>query len=130
MPVSSSSYSAPLPPRARFSSISRWYGIRRLRVLVQVLHVAVRRRAVEVEVVLLHVLAVVALAGRQAERPLLQDRVGAVPQREREAQQLVAVADAGQAVLAPAVGLAASKKGARSEPCARCSRLGGKREKT
>ena len=76
----------------------------RLRVLVQILHVRVRRRAVEVEVVLLDVLAVVALAVGQAEGALLQDRVAAVPQRQREAQHLVVVADAGQAVLAPAVG--------------------------
>ena len=55
-------------------------GIGRLRVLVEVLHVRVRRRAVEVEVVLLDVLAVVALAVGQAEQPLLEDRVLAVPQ--------------------------------------------------
>ncbi len=79
-------------------------GIGRLRVLVQVLHVRVRGRAVEVEVVLLDVLAVVAFAVGQTEGALLQDRVTAVPQRQREAQHLVVVADAGQAVLAPAVG--------------------------
>ncbi len=79
-------------------------GVGRLRVLVQVLHVRVRGRAVEVEVVLLDVFAVVALAVGQAEGTLLQDRVAAVPQRQREAQHLVVVADAGQAVLAPAVG--------------------------
>ena len=59
---------------------------------------------VEVEVVLLHVLAVVALAVGQAEQPLLEDRILAVPQRQREAEQLLVVADAGEAVLAPAVG--------------------------
>ena len=52
----------------------------RLRVLVEVLHVRVGRRAVEVEVVLLHILAVVALAVGQPEEPLLEDRVLAVPQ--------------------------------------------------
>ena len=78
--------------------------IGRLRILVQVLHVRVRRRRVEVEVVLLHVLAVVALAVGQAEGALLEDRIAAVPQRQREAQHLVVVADAAQAVLAPAVG--------------------------
>ena len=60
--------------------------------------------AVEIEVVLLDVLAVIALAVGQAEQPLLEDRVAAVPQREREAQPLLVVADAGEAVLAPAVG--------------------------
>ena len=65
--------------------------VRRLRVLVDALHVRVRRRAVDVEVVLLDVLAVVALGVRQPEHPLLEDRVGAVPQREREAQPLLVV---------------------------------------
>ena len=45
-------------------------------------------RAVEVEVVLLDVLAVVALAVGEAEQPFLQDRILAVPQREREAEDL------------------------------------------
>ena len=63
-----------------------------------------RRRAVEVEVALLDVLAVVALGAGEAEEPLLQDRIAPVPQREREADVLVAIADAGEAVLVPAVG--------------------------
>ena len=63
-----------------------------------------RRRAVEVEVVLLHVLAVVALAVGEAEEPLLEDRILAVPQGQREAEVLLVIGDAGDAVLAPAVG--------------------------
>ena len=77
---------------------------RALRVLVQALQVRVRRRGVQVEPVLLGVLAVVALAVGEPEHALLEDRVGAVPQREREAHPLAVVADAGQPVLAPAVG--------------------------
>ena len=76
----------------------------RLRVLVEVLHVRVGRRAVEVEVVFLDVLAVVAFAVGQAEQPLLQDGVLAVPQGQREAEPLPVVGEACQAVLAPAVG--------------------------
>ena len=38
------------------------------------------RRAVEKEIVFLHILTVVALGVRQAEEPFLQDRVGLVPQ--------------------------------------------------
>ena len=75
-----------------------------LRVLVETLHVRVAGDVVQVEVVLLHVLAVVAFVAGQAEHPLLQDRIGAVPEREREAQLLALVADAGDAVLAPAIG--------------------------
>ena len=75
-----------------------------LRVLVEVLHVRVRGRAVEIEVVLLDVLAVVALAVGQAEQPLLQDGVALVPERQRKAQPLLVVAEATQAVLAPPIG--------------------------
>ena len=75
----------------------------RLRILVEHLHVRVRRRRVEVEVVLLHVLAVVALVAGEAEQALLEDRVAPVPERQGEAQVLRRVADAGEAVLVPAV---------------------------
>src|SRR5262249_24496587 len=78
-----------------------------LGVLVEVLHVRVRRRAVEVEVVVLDVLAVVALAVGQPEQPLLEDGVLAVPQGQGEAEALPVVGDAGQPVLAPAVGAGA-----------------------
>ncbi len=75
-----------------------------VRVLVQPALVAVGRQVVDVEVVLLHVLAVVALGVGQAEQALLQDRVALVPQGQRQAEALLVVADAGEAVLAPAVG--------------------------
>ena len=55
-----------------------------LRVLVQILHVRVRWRAIDVEVVLLHIFAVVALAVGEAEQALLQDRVTFVPQCQRK----------------------------------------------
>ena len=75
-----------------------------LRILVLDFQVGMRRRAVEVEPVLLDVLAVVALGVGEAEHPLLQDRVGAVPQRERKAEALALVAYPCDPVLAPAVG--------------------------
>ncbi len=75
-----------------------------LRILVEHLGVGVGRRAVEVEVVLLDVLAVVPLAVGEAEHPLLEDRVLAVPEAEREAEQHVVVAEPGDAVLAAQVG--------------------------
>ena len=55
----------PLPPWRRFSSISRPIGKLVLRILVEELHVGMGRGVVEVEVVLLDVLAVVALDGRE-----------------------------------------------------------------
>ena len=78
--------------------------VRLVGILVEVLHVRVGRRGVEVEVVLLHVLAVVALAVGQAEEPLLQDGVLAVPQGHAEAEQLPVVRDAREPVLTPPVG--------------------------
>src|SRR4029079_8373415 len=67
-------------------------------------HPRVGGRRVEVPPILLGVLAVVALVPGQAEDPLLQDRVAAVPEGPAEAQPLVLVADGAEAVLAPAVG--------------------------
>src|SRR5690606_4510067 len=80
---------------------------RGLRILVERLLPRVRGRPVEREVLLLHVLAVVALGPREPEEPLLQDRVALVPEREREAEASAGIAEAEQAVLAPAIGAAA-----------------------
>jgi hypothetical protein len=93
------------PPAARRNEV----GVREggLGVLVQVLHVRVGGRAVEVEVILLDVLPMVALTVGQAEEALLEDRVLAVPQSQGEAEALLVVGDAGEAVLAPAVGAGA-----------------------
>ncbi len=79
----------------------------RLRVVVAPPQPGVAGQGVEEPPVLLDVLAVVALRPGQAEHPLLEDRVPAVPERERHAQLLADVADAGHPVLAPAVGAGA-----------------------
>ena len=57
-----------------------------------------------IKVILLHVLAVIALVSREAKESFFKDRIAAVPQRESEADHLVAVGDAADAVFAPAVG--------------------------
>jgi hypothetical protein len=75
-----------------------------LRVLEEVLHVRVRGGRVDVEVVLLDVLAVVSLAVREPEEALLQDGVPLVPEGEGEAEALLLVRDPAEAVLAPAIG--------------------------
>ena len=94
------------PPPARFHKIR----VRkcRLRILVEVLHVRVRRRAVEIEVVLLDVFAMIALAVREPEQALLENRILSVPKSQRKAEPLLVVGDAGQAVFAPAIGAGAS----------------------
>src|SRR3569832_1992854 len=66
-----------------------------------------RGRTVEVEVQLLHVLAMVALRIREPEEPLLQDRILAIPQRERHAPAQRVVAESGNAVFAPTLRAAA-----------------------
>src|SRR5713101_3931968 len=78
--------------------------ISRLRILVQAFEIRMGWCAVEVEVVFLDVLAVVALAVGQPEQALLEDRVGAIPQRERKAEALLIVGHAGQAVFSPSIG--------------------------
>src|SRR5207245_5886372 len=76
-------------------------------VFVQALHVGVGGRVVKVEVIILDVLAVIAFVAVETEEALLEDRVVAVPQRNGEAEKLVAVADARDPVLVPAVGAGA-----------------------
>ena len=76
---------------------------RGLRIVVAPLEQRVARQALEVPPVLLDVFAVVPLRAGQPEHALLQDRVVPVPEREREAELVPDVRDAGHAVLVPAV---------------------------
>src|SRR5436309_9832811 len=75
-----------------------------------------RRRRIEVEVVLLDVFAVVALGPGEAEQPLLQDRIVAVPEGQGEAETAVVVGDPAEAVLAPAVGARPGVAGGEGAP--------------
>ena len=75
-----------------------------LRVAVELLGVGVGGGGVEVPPELLHVFSVVALRVRDAEPALLEAVVLAVPERDSEVEAAVAVAQAADAVLAPAVG--------------------------
>jgi hypothetical protein len=61
------------------------------------------RSRVEIEVIFFNVLAVVALRVGQPEKSFFENRVLAVPQRQREAQALVVVGETCQTVLAPAI---------------------------
>src|SRR6202011_4582980 len=78
-----------------------------LRVFVDHALKGMARQRVDVEVTLLHVLAVIAFVRNEAEVTLLQDRIAFVPERERPAEDLVAIAETCDAVLTPAVGLRA-----------------------
>ena len=79
-------------------------GIGCLRILVEISQIAVSGGGIDVEVVFLDILAAIALRAGQPERALLEERITSVPQRQRQAQELVLVGDAAEAVLAPAIG--------------------------
>jgi hypothetical protein len=78
-------------------------GERSLRVPVEQLTPRVRGCGVQGPPVLLHVLTVVALPVRQTEPALLEPVVPLVPQRDRQVQEAVSVAQARDAVLTPPV---------------------------
>src|SRR5713101_8424058 len=79
-------------------------GIGALRIFVKELHVGVGRRAVEVEVIFLHILAVIAFVAGKAEETLLENGIGLVPKCKTKTHELMAVADRRQAVFVPAIG--------------------------
>src|SRR5262249_53983456 len=92
---------SPIPPPALLDEPC--VGELGLRILVEELHVRVCRCRIEIKVVFLHVLAVVALALRDAEEPLLENGVTAVPKRQSEAESAVVVRDSCEAVFPPSV---------------------------
>src|SRR5215472_8616295 len=79
-------------------------GVFTLGIFVQVLHVRVGRRAVDVEVIFLDVFAVVAFAVGKSKHAFLQDGVATVPESNRETKLLLVVGEPGQPVFAPTVG--------------------------
>src|SRR5262249_45294749 len=82
-------------------------GVGALRILVEVLHVRVGGRAIYIEVVLLHVLAVIALAVGQAEKTLFQNWILAITQGEGKAEPFFLARKPGQPVFPPAIGAGA-----------------------
>src|SRR5271163_3687126 len=67
-----------------------------------------RRRRIQVEIALLHILAVIALRSGQPEEPLFQDWILPVPERYGKAETTLPIGNPEQPVLSPAVGSAAS----------------------
>ncbi len=95
------------PAARRIAAQELLVRVRALRVLVEHSLVRTRWQRILEPVELLHVLAMVALGVREAEEPFLQDRVGTIPQCHRQAEHLLAVAEAADAVLSPPVCAAA-----------------------
>src|SRR3954453_5496518 len=77
---------------------------RKLRVLIQQLHIGVSGRAVEVEIVFFNVLTVVPLTISKAEQAFLKDWIDAIPKRESKTKDLLVVRYASYAVFAPTIG--------------------------
>jgi hypothetical protein len=83
-------------------------GIGGLWIFVDIAQPAVARRRVDIEIIFLDVLPMVSLVAGQAKRALFEDRIAAVPERQRETQALLFVAHPTKPVLAPAIGARAS----------------------
>ncbi len=82
-------------------------GKRRLRIFVEVFHVRMGGRAVEIEVIFLNILSMIGFAIGQSEQALFEDRVFPVPERQRKTEPLLVVRDTGEAVLPPPIGAGA-----------------------
>src|SRR5437868_2534646 len=67
-----------------------------LRIFVEILHVGMRRSRIEIEVILLHVLAVICFARDKTIQTFLQYRIVTIPKCQCKNQNLVAIADSGQ----------------------------------
>jgi len=63
-----------------------------------------RGSRIEIEVIFFYVFAVIAFGPGKSEQTLLEDDVAAIPQRQREANSLVAITDPADAVFSPAIG--------------------------
>src|SRR5215831_14843275 len=65
-------------------------------------------RAIQIEVVLLNVFAVVALAIGESKKAFFQNRVCSIPKSEGKAQRLLIIANASESVFSPTIGARAS----------------------
>src|SRR5262249_19116794 len=72
-----------------------------MRVLVEGLHVAVGGYIIQIEVILLHIFPVISFAVSEPEKAFLENRVVAVPERQRKAKPGFLVADAKQTIFTP-----------------------------
>src|SRR5215469_1253094 len=73
-------------------------------IFVEHAHITVRRSGIQIEIAFLDIFAVIALVAGEAEQAFLEDGVLAIPHGEGKADQLMAIADATDAVFSPAIG--------------------------
>jgi hypothetical protein len=83
-------------------------GVRKLglRIFIERLLVGVGRSCVKVKVAFLDILAVVTLAVGEAEQPLLEDGILAIPKSRSETEAALAVTPSQEAIFAPSVNAA------------------------
>ena len=62
-----------------------------------------RGSIIEMIKILLHILSMVTLRIGKTEKPLFEDRIMTIPKGWREAKSAIAIANAEQAILAPAI---------------------------
>src|SRR6266478_9540457 len=60
----------------------------KLGILVESLHVRVRGSRIEIEIILLHVLAMISFIARKAKEAFFEDWIAAIPQSQSEAHEL------------------------------------------
>jgi hypothetical protein len=61
------------------------------------------RSAVEIEVILLDILAVIAFAAGQAKESLLENGIAPIPQRQRKTEALLVIGKASESIFSPSV---------------------------
>src|SRR5262249_18840269 len=75
-------------------------------ILVQVFHVVVGGKVVEIVIELFHVFSVVSFLIAKTKEPLLQDRVFPIPEAYGKTEVLKKIGDAPKPVLSPMIGSA------------------------
>jgi hypothetical protein len=75
-----------------------------MRILIKHLHVAVSRGIIQVEVILLHIFAVISFAVCESEETLLEDRIIAIPECQRKAKPTLFIANPSETIFTPSVG--------------------------
>src|SRR5882757_1666507 len=62
-----------------------------------------RRRRIQIKILLLHILPMIAFVPVQAKQPFLQNGVAPIPHRQTKTNHLMAIADAPNSVFAPSI---------------------------
>src|SRR6266487_3198782 len=74
-----------------------------LRIFIQHLHIRMGWRGIKIKIVFFHILAMIALRASQAKETFFENSILPIPERKRETQTLLIVADASQSILIPTI---------------------------